>query len=354
MRIALVTEQFAPSTDPAAHVTREVLSRLIDARSRRHRLRRRQGARHVRWCPAVLGEPDDSGLRRPGGDGALPARRLPPHRPAPAGPQGRRGGRPARRTDRRAGPPPLEARRRPRGPPPRPARPGPARPLGPGELPRRQPARGGLHRRPRPHEGAQPPRRDGAAARRAAGGPRRRPRRGDAADRRRQGAAARHRARASPLPGLLRRAAAAAQEGGLRPDRARGPGQRRAGDRVRRRDGRGRRDATSTTVCSSTPDVASRPSPARWPGSRTTASCWPRWPSCPGAPSPTGPGTTQWTSCWSSTIPTRWADPLPRSAEPDGLRPRCGRRCPCCASRSCCRATPAGRTCGRPRAPSSG
>ena len=29
MRIALVTEQFAPSTGPAAHVTREVLSRLI-------------------------------------------------------------------------------------------------------------------------------------------------------------------------------------------------------------------------------------------------------------------------------------------------------------------------------------
>ena len=30
MRIALVTEQFAPSTEPAAHVTREVLSRLIE------------------------------------------------------------------------------------------------------------------------------------------------------------------------------------------------------------------------------------------------------------------------------------------------------------------------------------
>ena len=29
MRIALVTEQFAPSNGPAAHVTREVLSRLI-------------------------------------------------------------------------------------------------------------------------------------------------------------------------------------------------------------------------------------------------------------------------------------------------------------------------------------
>jgi glycosyltransferase involved in cell wall biosynthesis len=30
MRIALVTEQFAPSTEPAAHVTREVVSRLTD------------------------------------------------------------------------------------------------------------------------------------------------------------------------------------------------------------------------------------------------------------------------------------------------------------------------------------
>ena len=30
MRIALVTEQFAPSTEPSAHVTREVLSRLIE------------------------------------------------------------------------------------------------------------------------------------------------------------------------------------------------------------------------------------------------------------------------------------------------------------------------------------
>ena len=128
------------------------------------------------------------------------------------------------------------------GPPPRPARPGAARPLGAGELARRQPARRGLHR------AASTARRcsdrleatarlpgvrlvvlgDGRGA-------------GDAAHRRRQGAAARHRARARPLPGLLRRAAAAAQEGDLRTDRARGPGQRRAGHRVRRRDGRGRR-----------------------------------------------------------------------------------------------------------------
>ncbi len=35
-------------------------------------------------------------------------------------------------------------------------------------------------------------------------------------------------------------------------------------------------------------------------------------------------------------------------------RPPRGPRCPWCAGRSCCRARPAGRTCGRPRAPSSG
>ena len=37
-----------------------------------------------------------------------------------------------------------------------------------------------------------------------------------------------------------------------------------------------------------------------------------------------------------------------------GLRPPCARRGPCRASRSCCRARPAGRTSGRPRVPSSG
>ena len=39
---------------------------------------------------------------------------------------------------------------------------------------------------------------------------------------------------------------------------------------------------------------------------------------------------------------------------PEHLRPRYDSRCPCSGCRSCCRATPAGRTCGRPRAPSSG
>ena len=167
------------------------------------------------------------------------------------------------------------------GPPPRPARPGAARPLGAGELARRQPARRRLHRRPRPHEGAQPPRGHGAAARRATGGPRRRPRRGDAAHRRRQGAAARHRARASPLPGLLRRAAAAAQEGGLRTDRARGAGQRRAGHRVRRRDGGGRRTPRAQRPARRHPtwrqDLRRRGRPARG----ATGSCCPRWPSWP-------------------------------------------------------------------------
>ena len=43
----------------------------------------------------------------------------------------------------------------------------------------------------------------------------------------------------------------------------------------------------------------------------------------------------------------------PRS-DPDPVRPRCAPRCPCCGCRSCCPATPAGRTSGRPRAPSSG
>ena len=100
MRIALVTEQFAPSTEPAAHVTREVLSRLIEQRARRHGLRDRPAARRTSAVPASSGPSrmtPVSAIRR--GADSLPPRRLPtsidPHR---LGIKVRRGGRPARRT----------------------------------------------------------------------------------------------------------------------------------------------------------------------------------------------------------------------------------------------------------------
>ena len=65
MRIALVTEQFAPSTEPAAHVTREVLSRLIERGHDVMVFAAGRGQAKLRRRPPVLGEPDDPGLRHP-------------------------------------------------------------------------------------------------------------------------------------------------------------------------------------------------------------------------------------------------------------------------------------------------
>ena len=123
MRIALVTEQFAPSTEPAAHVTREVLSRLIE---RGHdvtvfatgRGQASFGGARLFWASRMtpvsairealtLSRPDVCHLIDPHRLGlkvAEAADRL---------------GVPTVVLDPRT----LEARRRPRGPPPRPARP---------------------------------------------------------------------------------------------------------------------------------------------------------------------------------------------------------------------------------------
>ena len=93
-----------------AHVTREVVSRLTDGGHDVVVFAGGRGQATFRGRPPVLGQPDDPGLGDPRGPDPLPPRRLPPHRPAPAGHQGRRGRRPARRTDRGAAPPHLEAR----------------------------------------------------------------------------------------------------------------------------------------------------------------------------------------------------------------------------------------------------
>ena len=110
--------------------------------------------------------------------------------------------------------------------------------------------------------------------------------------------------------------------------------------------------------------------PSRWPTSTATC-CLPRSWACPATipqrpRSPSSWRTWAEAPVWCSRtpgfllIPPEPSDgpsPSTSSQPPRGRRPLdlvAGRRCPCCAARSCCRARPAGRTCGRRRAPSSG
>ena len=299
-----------PSTAPSAQVTREVVvaadRRAVTTSSSS------PGARpgHVPRRPDVLGQPDDAGLGRARGDGAVPPRRVPPRRPAPARPEGGGGGRPARRTHRVA------------------ATPAPGSPAStstdhhPGlrdEVLHDRWARvhspdggqlvvgyvGSLEKTKviaRLGQGRPAPR---GPARRA----RRRPRRRPAARRGRQGDPSRDRPRARPLRGHLRRSACSRgrRRSTPRPCSRRWPAASRwwrstAGPRPRR-------SATSTTVCSCGADR----------GGKSLARAVARLAASPdlrfalagerATRSRTAPGTTRSPSCSTCTTPQPYAVP---------------------------------------------
>ena len=121
--------------------------------------------------------------------------------------------------------------------------------------------------------------------------------------RRRQGDPPRQQPRTRHLPGHLRRPRPAAQEGGLRAGGARGPRQRGAGRGLRRRHRLRGRPARAQRAPRRHRPRRTRPSPGPWhgwPPAPTCASCWRRTPA---NRSPTAPGTTPWRSCSTCTTP---------------------------------------------------
>ena len=166
MRIALVTEEFLPSGAPAARVTREIVTHLVDgghdvtvfAAGRGQSTFR--GAR-IFWASrmtSVGSVREAMALARPDVCHLIDPRRL----GIKAAEAAERLGVPTRG----AGPQDLDARRRPRRPPPRAPRPAPPRPVGARALPRRRPARGRPRRWPAgEEEGPQPAGHDRPASR---------------------------------------------------------------------------------------------------------------------------------------------------------------------------------------------
>ena len=381
MRIALVTEEFAPERRPRLPASPGRSSPPWSTVATTSRVRERPRPGQLPRCPDLLGEPDDVGRRRPRGHGPLPARRLPPRRPAPARHQGRGGRRTARRTDGRAGPAhagspastsstttPACATRT-------------CMTAGPGSTPPtvasswsatwgRWSKKKVLGRLATVAQlpgvrlivlgdgpGAKTLRAAGAKVIPQATGLERarclatfdalvQPRKKEVY------APAVHEALASGVPVVAFDGGTAAvvvhEHNGLLVDTDRG----------------GKAFARAVARLAASPDLRSTLAAKARDSSQTAPGTtpWPSWSTCttpPPAP-PRGraglsrpePGRHREAR---TSLRRRGDGPRPRVLHrADRLRPPRGRRCPCCGSRSCCRATPAGRTCGRPRAPSSG